>query len=996
MSTSTAVGGLERELRGALRGEVEFDGAARAVYATDSSNYRQVPLGVVFPASAEDVAAVLRVCAAHDVPVLGRGAGTSLAGQACNAAVVVDFSRHMNRILEIDPQARTARVQPGVVLDDLRRAAEAHGLTFGPDPATHAWCTLGGMIGNNSCGTHALSAGKTVDNVLRLRVTCYGGSEYEFGEYDEAAYAALVREGAPEAGILGSLREIGRRYEGLVRERYPDIPRRVSGYNLDQLLPDRPLHAARLLVGTESTCALVTEAVLSLTVSPPHRRVLILGYPDVFAAADAVPGILAARLPHPLLGLEGFDVTLVRQMRARGLNAEHLPLLPGLEKALAEGAGGWLLAEVGGATEAEADAAAHALLAAIPAEIEHRLLADPAGQRGAWAIRESGLGATALREDGGHNAEGWEDGAVPPERLGEYLRGITKLWNEFGYSGAWYGHFGQGCVHTRNNFDLHTESGLRAYRAYVERAADLVVALGGSLSGEHGDGQARGELLERMYGPEIVTAFRQVKAVFDPRGRMNPGKVVDPYPLDTNLRYGPDYRTATPGHGPGSFFALADDSGSLQHAAERCVGVGRCRRDDSGVMCPSYRATRDERHSTRGRAKLLVELFQGEVTPHTWRNKEVREALDLCLACKGCATDCPTHVDMATYKAEFLAHHYRRRLRPRAMYVLALTPWLLRWGTRLPKLTNAALNTSGPSALMRRLAGVTTRRPAPALAGRTLRRSSRKTELPESPTVVLWPDTFTDAYRPEMGAEWQRILESVGERVAIPRDWACCGRPLYDAGMLKKARKTLRDLLDVLGPYIEAEVPIIVPEPSCLAAFRDELPGLLPTDPRATRLAHLARSPSEHLLTLDPADLAPLAAPPAAETVTTPSVEAGDEVPAVVPGERVLVHPHCHARAVHAVDADRRLLQLLGYRVELLDAGCCGLAGSFGFTAAHEAVSRTIGEEQWLPKIAAALWDGQDAGRLVIDGFSCATQYRHLAHPTAPRPLTLAELIGRN
>jgi Fe-S oxidoreductase len=538
----------------------------------------------------------------------------------------------------------------------------------------------------------------------------------------------------------------------------------------------------------------------------------------------------------------------------------------------------------------------------------------------------------------------------------------------------------------------------------VERAADLVVSLGGSLSGEHGDGQARGELLERMYGPELVDAFRQVKAVFDPRGRMNPGKVVDPYPLDTNLRYGPEYLRVLP-EADGGHFALAQDGGSLQHAAERCVGVGRCRRDDSGVMCPSYRATRDERHSTRGRAKLLVELFQGEVTPRTWRNKEVREALDLCLACKGCATDCPTHVDMATYKAEFMARHYRRRLRPRAMYALALTPWILRLGARTPKLTNVALHTSAPSALLRKLAGVTTRRAAPTVADSTLRRSRRGTQTPDSPTVVLWPDTFTDAYRPELGARWQRIFESVGERVAIPQQWACCGRPLYDAGMLKLAKRTLTGLLDVLDEYIEADVPIVVPEPSCLAAFRDELPALLPADPRAAKLALLARSPAEHLLALDPADLTPLSLIPLPLTpLPAPGARvAGQDADArtdtsssAPPTERVVLHPHCHARAVHATDADRKLLELLGYQVEVLDAGCCGLAGSFGFTAKHEAVSRTIGEEQWLPKIAAALWDGDGRSRVVIDGFSCTTQYSHLAQPSAPRPMTLAELIDRS
>jgi FAD/FMN-containing dehydrogenase/Fe-S oxidoreductase len=975
------VSGLESALRAVVRGDVEFGSGTRAAYSTDSSNYRHVPIGVVFPRDERDVLAALEVCAEGDVPVLGRGAGTSLAGQACNEAVVFDFSRHMTAILEIDPRARTARVQPGVVLDDLRRAAQLHGLTFGPDPATHAWCTLGGMIGNNSCGTHALYAGKTVDNVDRLRVATYTGAVYELGEYTDAQYAALVRAGAAEAALLGSLREIGRRNAGAIRSRFPDIPRRVSGFNLDQLLPGRPLHAARLLVGTESTCVLVTEAVVRLIDSPAHRRVVVLGYLSIFEAADAVPALLRA-LPAAgpdggLLGLEGFDVTLVRQMRERGLNTARLPLLPALEETLERGRGGWLLAEIGAGTPQAADGLTERFIARLPAGVAYHRLDGADEQRGVWAIRESALGSTALRSDGGHNSEGWEDAAVAPEQLGTYLRELTKLWDEFGYDGAWYGHFGQGCVHTRNNFDLHTPDGLRAYRSFVERAADLVVSLGGSLSGEHGDGQARGELLERMYGPVLVDAFRQVKAVFDPRNRMNPGKLVDPYPLDANIRYGPGYRETLDSARPltPAFLPFDQDAGSLQRAAERCVGVGRCRRDDSGVMCPSYRATRDERHSTRGRAKLLVELFQGGVTPATWRNRDVRAALDLCLACKGCATDCPTHVDMAAYKAEFLAHHYRRRLRPREMYALGLIPWAARIATRLPGTANAALTAPGIGPLLRRAAGVTTRRPVPRFAATSLRRTPGRTVA--DPTVVLWPDTFTDAFRPEAGLAWKSVLESAGERVAVPTEWGCCARPLYDTGMLALARRTLTRLLDVLDRPLADGIPIVVPEPSCLASFRDELPALLRNDPRAARLAGLARSPAEHLLASGAADRLPAPAEPA----------------------DVVIHPHCHARAIHADDADRVLLERLGHRVAVADAGCCGLAGAFGFSAAHEEVSRVIGEQQWLPRLLAAARPPQttasaSASALVIDGFSCATQYSHLAPDGSPRPTTLAEVLG--
>jgi FAD/FMN-containing dehydrogenase/Fe-S oxidoreductase len=949
---------LEAALRQTIRGEVSFDGGTRAVYATDSSNYRQVPLGVVFPRDRDDVIAALRLCAAYDAPVLARGAGTSLAGQACNVAVVLDTSRHMTRILEIDPQARTARVEPGVVLDDLRRAAERHGLTFGPDPATHAWCTLGGMIGNNACGSHALYAGKTVDNVERLTLVEYGGATLEVGAYDDAAYAAAVACGDRLSEVLTGLRAIGNRHADLVRARFPDIPRRVSGYNLDQLLPEHGFHVARALVGTESTCVVVTEAVLRLSVSPRHRRLVVLGYPDVFAAADAVPSLLR----HSLLALEGFDGALVDQMRARPLNVEHLALLP-------EGRG-WLLAELGADDPVAADALADAFIDDLPPNVSVRRYDDAERQARVWLVRESGLGATAIRPDGVHNHEGWEDAAVAPEKLGTYLRAITALWAEFGYSGAWYGHFGQGCVHTRNDFDLQSPTGLASYRRFVERAADLVVSLGGSLSGEHGDGQSRGELLERMYGSELVDAFRQFKAVFDPRGRMNPGKLVDAYPLDTNLRYGPAYRPSMLGQ---SRFAFGSDGHSLQKAAERCVGVGRCRRGDAGTMCPSYRATRDERHSTRGRANLLIELFQGEATPATWRNEDVREALDLCLSCKGCAVDCPTGVDIASYKAEFLSHHYARRIRPRAMYALALVPWTARAVSRVPWLANAVLGAPGVGRAARRIAGLTVERPVPRFA-RPFRRGTLARRYRDDPaaTVVVWPDTFTDAFRPGVAADLVAVLEAVGERIAVPSAWACCGRPLYDAGMLGLARRTLTHLLDVLEPWTSREIPVVVLEPSCLAAFRDELPALLADDPRAAVLASLARSPAEHLLVS-----------PGLDVILRDRLR-GDR-PDGLPA-RAVIHPHCHGRAIGTPRADRALLERLGFTAEVIDGGCCGLAGSFGYRSEHEALSRQIGREHWLPRVRRALagtdepTPGSSTGTaLLVDGFSCTMQLDQLS-----------------
>ncbi|MGN6689022.1 MAG: FAD-binding and (Fe-S)-binding domain-containing protein [Actinomycetales bacterium] len=966
---------LAHALRDAVRGEVRFDSQARALYAADSSNYRQIPLGVVFPLDENDVVATLRVCAEHDAPVLSRGAGTGLAGQTCNVAVVLDFSRHMNRILEIDPTTKTARVQPGVVLDDLRAAAEEHGLTFGPDPATHAWCTLGGMIGNNSCGTHALFAGKTVDNVAALRVATYGGEVLDVGAYSDEAYARAVGDGGEKARILGGLRELSRRYAELVRERFPDIPRRVSGYNLDDLLPEKGFHVARALVGSESTCVVVTEATLHLSHSPRHRRVVVLGYPDIFLAADAVPSLLESA---PLLGLEGFDITLVRQMRKANLNTEHLELLPEGE--------GWLLAELGDDDPAEADRLTDAFVANLPDGVAWRRYDGAGEQRRVWAIRESGLGATA-RPPGDHpNHEGWEDAAVEPRNLGAYLREITALWGEYGYSGAWYGHFGQGCVHTRNPFDLHTLEGLAAYRSYVERAADICVSYGGSLSGEHGDGQARGELLERMYGPELIEAFRQFKAIWDPRDRMNPGKLVDPYPLDTNLKHGPLLRQTVL---QPTFFAFVDDGGSLQEAADRCVGVGRCRRTDTGVMCPSYRATGEERHATRGRARLLAEMMQGQATPETWRNDDVHDALDLCLSCKGCAVDCPTHVDMATYKSEFEAHYWAGRRRPRVMYALGFLPWAARLAKRVPALANVGLGEHPVGRLARRAAGVTTRRPAPKFAATPFRQSplARLSAPVSDATVVVFADTFTDSFRPGMGEAAVAALSAAGERVAVPQEWACCGRTLYDGGLLTQARRTLRQLLDVLQPWIDRDVPVVVPEPSCLAAFRDELPALLSDDPRAAKLAALARSVSEQLL------LSPALQTPGAMSTSDPDSNAA----VVAPHRgRVLVHPHCHGRAVGTPKADRAVLERLGYEVEILDAGCCGLAGSFGYEPHKEPVSRRIGEEFWLPRLRERVAAGQPTA-LLVDGFSCVMQLDQLTTAADPascvRQSTLPELV---
>src|SRR6184192_4521432 len=648
--------GLESALRRHLRGEVRFDAGSRALYATDGSNYRQVPIGVVLPRDADDVLATISLAREYGAPILCRGSGTSLAGQCCNVAVILDFTRYMNHILEIDPARRVARVQPGVVLDNLRNAAEKHHLTFGPDPASHDRCTLGGMIGNNSCGVHSIMAGKTDDNVEELEILTYDGLRMKVGETSDQELDAIIRKGGRRGGIYAGLKSLRDKYGDLVRQRYPNIPRRVSGYNLNFLLSENGFHVARALVGSEGTCVTVLEATCRLVESPPARVLLVIAYPDVYQCADHVPEVMT----HNPIGLEGIDDLLVKSTRRKGINSEGLALLP-------EG-GGWLFAEFGGDTPAEAEAQAHSLMDALggsPNPPQMRLFTDSRHVRHVWEIRESSLGVLAYVPGQPFAWEGWEDSAVAPEKLGQYLRDLRKLMQAYSYRGSLYGHFGHGCVHNRTNFDFETKEGIARYRKYVEEAADLVVSYGGSLSGEHGDGQSRGELLPKMFGPELVQAFREFKAIWDPEWKMNPGKVVLPYHRDQNLRYGEKYDPPQ----MGTYFEYPKDKGSFSYALERCVGVGQCRRHEGGTMCPSYMVTREEKHSTRGRARLLWEMLDGQVIGKKgWRDDEVFAALDLCLSCKGCRADCPVNVDMATYKAEFLSHYYEGRLRPPNAY----------------------------------------------------------------------------------------------------------------------------------------------------------------------------------------------------------------------------------------------------------------------------------------------------------------------------------------
>ncbi|MCI3272259.1 FAD-binding and (Fe-S)-binding domain-containing protein [Streptomyces cylindrosporus] len=1003
---------LERELRRVVRGEVGFGVTDRALVTMDASNYRRVPLGVVAPRDTEDVAAVLAVCREHAVPVVARGGGTSIAGQATGTGVVLDFTRHMNRLVSLDPAARTAVVQPGLVLDRLQEAAAPHGLRFGPDPSTHSRCTLGGMIGNNSCGSHSVAWGTTADSVIELEVLTARGQRLRPGQGWQGAPDGL------RALVDGDLARL--------RTGFPDLPRRISGYALDALLPEKGTDVARSFCGSEGTLGVLTEAVVRLVESPRARALAVLGYADESAAAEAAAGLL----PYGPLTVEGMAADLVPPAEATGLPR----------------GGAWLFVETGGDTPDEARARAETIARAADV-VDSLIVTDPADQRALWRVREDASGTATRMPDGSEAWPGWEDCAVPPPRLGAYLRDFRALLTSHQLRGTPYGHFGDGCIHVRIDFDLLTEPGIARFRRFSEELAEVVVAHGGSLSGEHGDGQARAELLPKMYGTDMVALFERAKAVWDPDDLLNPGMLVHPSPLDANLRF-----SVLPGKPVDVAFGYPSDGGDFSAAVRRCVGVAKCRTTSApgaSVMCPSFRATGEEEHSTRGRARLLHEMLAGEVVTDGWRSTEVRDALDLCLSCKGCRTDCPVGVDMATYKAEFLHHHYEGRRRPAAHYSMGRLPVWLNWvaRTRTARLVNALASIGPLAALAKRIGGIAPERDIPRVAeerftqwyGRWARermlrmireRGLEFEETEEEETeeeveaeaeaeaqaeaevedendddddddeglpkhVFIWPDTFTEHLSPEVGKAAVRVLDAAG-LVPVPlptlprrvkevreddgstsftpslrparRHRVCCGLTYISTGQLDRAREVLKRTLDQFGVLLDpdlaeaATLPFVVLEPSCAAALRTDLPELLHDDPRAARLAASVMTFAEAL-----ERLAPDWTPPALNRPITGQT-------------------HCHQHAVLGDAPDRRLREAAGLTGDLA-GGCCGLAGNFGFEKGHFEVSKTCAEDQLLPAVREA-----PAGTTVLaDGFSCRTQLRQLA---GVRGRHLAEVLA--
>jgi len=920
---------IAQELRAAVRGGVDDSARRRAEYSSDASNYRVVPQVVVFPRDVDDILAAAGVARRTGTPLTTRGAGTSIAGNAVGPGIVLDTSRHLGRILDIDPQARTARVEPGVILASLQAAARPHGLRFGPDPSTQSRATLGGMIGNNACGAHALAYGRTADNVLELDVVDGTGRRFTAGR------------GLDQVPGLGGLVSANL---AVLRTEFGRLRRQVSGYSLEHLLPENGAHLARALAGTEGTVVTMLGATVSLVPIAEAHALVVLGYPDVADAADAVPAILA----HAPLAIEGLDARMVEVVRRRKGSSQVPALPPG---------DAWLMVEMGAQSSGEALDLAEAMVKAAGA-IAATVI--PAGAQAAavWRIREDGAGLAGRTPANKQAWPGWEDAAVPPQRLGGYLREFRALLTSYQLDGLLYGHFGDGCMHVRIDFPLDQPDGAGLMRRFLTDAAALVTAHGGSLSGEHGDGRARSELLPVMYSPAALDAFGVFKHLLDPEDLLNPGVLARPRPLDADLR-----RPAAAPLPRQAGFAFAEDAGDFTTAVHRCVGVAKCRADSAasgGFMCPSYLATRDEKDSTRGRARVLQEMANGSLVSAGWGSPEVREVLDLCLSCKACSTDCPAGVDMARYKSEVAYRAYRRRLRPRSHYALGQLPRWARWAGAAPRLVNAVLGIGPVAAAVLSAGGMDTRRAIPTFAAVPFRRWWRR-HAPPPPgapgrRVVLWADSFSDAFDPDVPRAALTVLQDAGYQVVIPDRAACCGLTWITTGQLDGARRRLRRLLEILGPYAAAGTPIVGLEPSCTAVLRSDLADLFPDDPRAAAVAGAARTLAELLTAPAPLGPGPRWSPPS------------------LAGVEIIAQPHCHHYSVLGYAADQALLARAGATVSTL-AGCCGLAGNFGMEKGHYEISTAVAEAALLPALRAA----PPGAVYLADGFSCRTQAQQLA-----------------
>ncbi|MBT4998026.1 MAG: FAD-binding oxidoreductase [Oceanospirillaceae bacterium] len=925
-----------------LQGECDFSAAGVALYTTDASNYRQVPLGVVYPHTVDDLVNTATLCKTFSLPVLLRGGGTSQNGQGVNEAVVVDCSRYLTRVLDIDVENQTALVDPGVICDALKQHAEVHGLTFGPDPGTHSRCTLGGMIGNNSCGPHSMLAGKTVENVLQLEILTSDGARFWVGPTSDQELEKIVAGTDRRAAIYRELVSIRDEYQQLIRQRYPNIKRRVSGYNLDQLLPENGFNVARALVGSEGTCVTVLQARVKLIEKPLHTRLIVLGFEDIYTAGDSVAEIL----PFAPIAMEGLDWGIIGGLKERNLKQAEIALLP-------EGQA-WLMVELSGNSAENLTQLCHQFETAmgLSKKVKSVLsVVDAANTAAIWSIREQGASATAMsiHVDDPDPVVGWEDTAVDPLQLGDYLREFSALIQRYGYTSSLYGHFGDGCIHARITFDTRSAEGISQWRKFSVEIAELVVQFGGSLSGEHGDGQAKGEFLPVMFGPELMYAFRRFKQIWDPEQRMNPGKLIDAYKMDENLRYGADYKlpeTTTILH-------FKDDVGGFSRATERCIGMGKCRAQ-SGAMCPSYQATQEEKYSTRGRAHLLHEMVRGEVIKDGWDNKAIVDSFEHCLSCKACKTECPTQVDIATYKAEFLAAHYAHKRRPLNHYPLAYI------GNLLPKISRFSwvfnkLQAGITGQLAQKFLGLSDAKGLPKLASQSFtswvkKHAHRQDQqfhwfgAQDQPTVVLWADSVNNHYRPALLQSAVNVLLKSGHQVAVAKQHFCCGRPLYEYGFLAQALKQLTVILESFHCKLPAGCSVIVLEPSCLSVFKDELLSAFPEDTRALDLRKRAKTLTRFL----------------SESSVTLAKQLNSGI----------LHLHCHDKSLGISSHEREWMLRCFKDLQEPESGCCGMAGTYGL----KKQTRAIGQRLYERRLKPAIDNAANNAVVVANGFSCYEQ----------------------
>lgn len=918
------------------RAQLRTDMASRAAYSSDAGIFRRVPAAIAEPENTDQIRDAIAVAVAKGWPIVGRGGGSSVAGNAIGEGLIIDTSRYFNRILSIDPEKRIAVVEPGVVCDALVDAAAKHGLTYGPDPSTHSRCTIGGMVANNACGSHSVAFGTAAENLIDISLMLTDGREI-----------TVNKDGCDDPEIDAKLRELASNNADLIEAELGRFPRQVSGYGLHYLAYD----VAKAMAGSEGTIGVITRLSVKLVPAPKVKSLAVLAFDTVFDAARAAAEL---RLPG-VTTIEGMGGDLLAALRSKQGQSQAGENLPGNRKGLV--AGGWLYCETGGDTDEEARRQAEAVATAVDT-IDYVVVSDPSEMRELWRIRESSAGIVTRLADGGEAWPNWEDSAVPPENLADYLRDLYLLMEKYDYQGIPFGHFGEGCVHVRISFDFSTEAGVKKFEKFMNEAAALVSSYGGSLSGEHGDGRARSALLNRMYSPAMISLFEQFKLIFDPDRVFNPGVLVWADPVTEGLRMDIGQRNLeiTPIH------SFSQDEGSMINAVNRCVGVSACR-SEQDAMCPSFQITGDEVHSTRGRARILSEMFRGASIPDGYRSDEVNEALDLCLSCKACASECPVNVDMSTYKAEFLSHHYQGRIRPMAHYVMGWLPLLGHIAHKipfLPALIDATLSSPRLSPLVRKVGGLADR-PLIPFAHRSLR--AIKPAQATGEPIVLWPDSFNTNLDTGPARAAISTLEALGFSVIIPQEFVCCGLTWHSTGQLSMAKKVLEHTATVMKPYLDQGLTIVGLEPSCTVMLQDEATELS-ENPDLKRLAQYTK--------------------PFAEVIAPKITELVEQGSIAVETTTALTQVHCHERSLGDPQHAATVLQALGVDGETIDSGCCGLAGNWGFEKDHAEMSFALGERELFPKVR------QTNGHVIADGFSCRTQ---IEQGTGTKATHLAEVV---